>query len=134
MVTPYASLSGNYTHLVETLDTQKDHIEFYSAFANFNRLRMEAVTFWWGAGLKGMRGSVDHIGPALNAGTDVFIKKPVSFHGNYSIGSLNSSAVSETYLRLNAHVGRAVAYLGYQDFRVGNVVISGFIYGIGIHL
>lgn len=134
MLTPYASVSGQYTKLTERLPGEDDYVELYNAFINFNRFRTDAFNFWWGAGVKGIRGSIDHTGPAFNMGADLFLKIPVSIHGSYNVGELNDRAVQESLIRLNYHLDRTIFYVGYQDFRVGDAALNGWIYGIGIYL
>ena len=131
---PYISLEGQYLRLTEDLERGSDYLELYNAFVNYNRLRTEPVAIWWGLGLKGMRGSVSHTGPAFNLGSEIYFKRPLSFHLAYSVGSLNSTGVSELYLRLNLHVQRFTLFLGYQNVSAGSADLNGLISGIGVYL
>ena len=131
---PFLSFDLNYTDLTEKLGTQEDYLQFYNVLINYSRVRKQRWALWWGLGLKGMKGTNTHLGPAFNVGTQIYPVKPMSLHLNFNIASLNEQSVSELLVHLNFHINRVFFYVGYQRFSAGSAVIDGGVAGVGFHL
>ncbi len=131
---PFVSAEVHFTELREHLRSGgEDVLQLYSAFINYNRLRLPRWSLWWGLGLKGMRGSIKHTGFAFNAGTEIFLARPLSLHFSYSGGFLNSRYVPEFFGTLNVHINRFALFGGYQSWTAGSANIDGILTGMKIY-
>jgi len=131
---PVFSFEIQYTDLTEKLNTRNDHLRLFNLFLNYNRFKHEQFSFWWGLGVKGLRGDDTYAGLALNLGSEIYPINPVSVYLNYSIGSINETGVTDFSAKLNYHIDRFKVSLGYQNFSAGTVSISGLTLGFGFYL
>ncbi|GEM_PF-2417007 len=131
---PFVSAEVHFTELREHLRSGgEDVLQLYSAFLNYNRVRLPRWSLWWGLGLKGMRGSIKHTGVAFNAGTEIFLARPLSLHFSYSGGFLNGRYVPEFFGTLSVHINRFALFGGYQSWRAGSATIDGILSGMKIY-
>lgn len=130
---PFYHIEAHVSGFSETRDDGQDYLAFYDLYINYNRVRTQTTTFWYGVGIKGLQRRSEIYGPAVNMGLEVYPGRPLSFHGAANVGRLNNRSVWETMFRINAHVNRAVAYVGYQRFSVGSISLGGPILGMGMH-
>jgi hypothetical protein len=123
-----------FTDLIEDLPAKSDHLQIYDVLVNYHRVREQRWTLWWGLGMKGINGDKNHKGMALNLGTEIYLKKPVSLYMNYNVGLFNDiNAVKESRYQLNWHINRNKIYIGYHRFSTGSAVLDGVVAGIGIY-
>jgi len=123
-----------FTDLIEDLLANSDHLQIYDVLVNYHRVREKRWTLRWGLGMKGINGDKNHKGMALNLGTEIYLKKPVSLYVNYNVGLFNDiNAVKESRYQLNWHINRNIIYIGYHRFSTGSAVLDGVIAGIGIY-
>ena len=131
---PFISGEVHFTELREQLRSGgEDMVQLYSAFVNYNRLRLERWALWWGLGLTGIRGSIKHTGFAFNVGTEIFPAKPLSLHFSYNGGFLNGRYVPEFFGSLNVHIRRYAFFAGYQYWSAGAAVIDGILGGVKVY-
>ncbi len=131
---PFLGVALDFTDLNEDLGSKQDHIQIYNIFVNYFRGRSQRLAFWWGLGVKGIEGNKTNYTPAFNIGTEIYPIKPISFHLNYNIGSINDKAVGELLLHLNCHIQRSIVFIGYHRYSVGSAILDGAIVGIGVYL
>ncbi len=132
---PAISVELNYSDFTEILKTRYDHLRMYDIFINYNRLKFENFSLWWGIGYKGLMGDRSHHGIGLNLGTNIFLPGiPVSLGINYNIGSFKSTNVSDFSPKIRFHRNRFEISIGYRRFVAGQVLISGWILGFGFYL
>lgn len=131
---PFLGAALDFTDLTEDSGLKQDHIQIYNVFVNYFRGRSQRLALWWGLGVKGIEGNKTNYTPAFNLGTEIYPIKPISFHFNYNIGSINEKAVGELLLHLNCHVQRLVVFIGYHRYSVGSAILDGAIAGIGVYL
>jgi len=123
-----------FTDLIENLPTKYDHLQLYDVLVNYHRVRNQRWSLWWGLGMKGVKGDKTHKGMALNLGTEIYVRKPVSLYVNYNVGFFsNINAVKESLYQLNWHIKRNIVYFGYHRFSTGTAVLDGVIAGVGIY-
>ena len=130
---PFYHIEAHVSGFSEERDNGDDYLAFYDLYINYNRVRTQKATFWYGAGIKVLQRRSEYYGPSVNMGLEVYPGRPLSFHGTANIGRLNNRSVWETMFRINTHVNRAIAYVGYQRFSVGDVSLGGPILGLGMH-
>lgn len=130
---PQLAVQLNYTDLTETLRTRYDHLRLYNLFINYNRIRHERFSFFWGIGLKGIRGDSNINAFAFNSGIELFPIEPVSFSLDYNIGLFPLATVDEFSANVNLHHDRWRFQIGYKNFRAGRLNIGGLTMGIGIY-
>lgn len=123
-----------FTDLIEDLPANSDHLQIYDVLVNYHRVREQRWTLWWGFGIKGVNGDKNHKGMALNLGTEIYLKQPISLSVNYNVGLFSDiNAVKESCYQLNWHINRNIVYMGYHRFSTGSSVLDGVIAGIGVY-
>lgn len=133
---PYLGIEGNYLKLIEKLDNDdndKDKLEVYDIYLNYQRFRFPFFNWWWGLGVKTVAGKDINSGFSLNTGLEIYPIKPVSLYISANCGWLNGHPVSEIYLRLNLHINRFNFNAGYQKIQAESEKIDGITGGIGVH-
>lgn len=130
---PLFNISIQFTDLTEQLRSRKDHLQIYSAFVNYNRLRVERADVWWGLGFKGLNGDEVNTGFAFNFGSELYLARPISLHLNYSGGWINNTYLPEFYGALNLHFNRLALFGGYQYWSAGPVSIDGLVTGLKVY-
>ncbi|MFC2088992.1 hypothetical protein ACFLSX_05260 [Calditrichota bacterium] len=131
---PLFTFEFRYTDLTEKMKTRYDHLKLYDIFINYNRLKHERISFWWGIGMKGILGDRPYNGFAINAGIEIFPIAPVSLSSNFNLGFLNGTEVYDFSIKLKYHIERFQLSLGYQKFAVGLSSINGITFGFGFYL
>ncbi len=131
--TPLFNVSVFFSDLTEQLRTRKDHLQLYSAFINYNRLRVEKAAIWWGLGFKGLNGDEVNTGFAFNVGGEFYLAKPLSLHLNYNGGWINNTFLPEFYGALNVHIDRFALFGGYQYWSAGPISIDGLVSGVKVY-
>lgn len=131
---PLFAFEFRYTDLTEKMNTSYDHLKMYDIFINYNRLKHERISFWWGIGVKGILGDRPYNGFAINAGTEIFPIAPVSLSTDFNLGFLNGSEVYDFSVKLKYHIERMNLSIGYQNFTAGLSSIKGITFGIGLYL
>jgi hypothetical protein len=130
---PVINLQFQFTDLAEKLTTHTDRIRFYDVLLNYNRVKTEIVSIWWGLGFSGFEGPTTHSsGPALDFGMEFYPIEPVSLSGSYIIAGLKTSSLKEGLIRINVHFSRSYGSLGYQSFSIGSSTLDGVIIGGGM--
>ncbi|MDP1677473.1 MAG: hypothetical protein Q8L88_11465 [Bacteroidota bacterium] len=135
-VSPHQSfnLEAHIVDLSEKLKTKTDHLRFYNFFIDYNRIKSERFSVWWGLGMKGMNGpTVNKTGFALNSGFEIFPVAPISIMTNYNIGFINKNSLQEFLFAGNFYINRYNFSFGYQCFTVGAPVLDGMILGMTFH-
>jgi hypothetical protein len=128
------NLEAQVVDLSEKLTTTTDHLRLYNFFIDYNRVKSERISLWWGIGLKGMNGpTVNEIGLALNSGYEIFPIAPISIMMNYNVGFINTNSLQEFFLEGNCYYNRYNLSIGYQRFSVGNAVLDGMVFGMTAH-
>lgn len=131
---PLFAFEFRYSDLTEKMVTRYDHLKMYNVFINYNRLKYERISFWWGIGMKGILGDRPYNGFAINIGTEIFPVVPVSLSSNFNMGFLNGAEVYDFSVKLKYHIERFQISVGYQKFAVGLTSISGITFGFGFYL
>lgn len=129
---PFFSAELDFSDLTEKLKTREDHLKLYNVFINYNRLRLERWTFWWGLGLKGLQGDKTYNGLAFDIGTEIYPIKPFSIGMNYSGGFINGHYVPEFFSALNLHLNRFALFAGYQYWSAGSAKVDGLVSGMKV--
>lgn len=136
---PISALTLDLSHLrlIERLedgsDDKFDHLGFTSFSVNFNRIRHRNIHLWWGLGLMNMDGEQNHTGFALNTGMTLYIKKPLSLHGEVQTSWLNGAPASLYQARLQVHLKRYMVYAGYQGINVDGFWSNNWAMGAGVY-
>jgi len=131
---PLVDLEFDYTSLKESVPNGYDNLSLYNFFINYNRIKSENFTLFWGLGLKGLSGNSSNLAFAFNVGSEIYLVAPVSFELNYNLGFFEYTTVDEFTLNLNLHLKQFKVYVGYQHFRAGDIKFPGFTAGLGIFL
>jgi len=133
---PALTLDLSHLRLVEKLNGEAenfDHLGFTTFSINLNRVRHRNFHWWWGMGAMNMDGEENHTGFALNTGMTVYIKKPISLHGEVQSGWLNGAPTSLFQGRLQVHLDRYKVYAGYQGINVDGFWSNNWALGAGVY-
>lgn len=132
---PVLNFEVEFLDLSEKLAMRTDKLRFYEFFVNYNRIKADRVSLWWGLGAKGMSGGgANSSGLGINAGLELFPFSPVSFLFNANVGFLPQKPLSELLLVMNYSVDRFEVKGGYQRFVTGEAVLDGLVLGAGVQL
>jgi hypothetical protein len=130
---PYIDFEFSYYRLSERIESGYDHLEFYNIFINFNRIKSEIFTLYWGLGMKNLSGNSLQTAFGLNFGAEVFPVRPISVNLLYNVGFFKGASVDELNLNLKVHFNRFNVFVGYQKFRAGDIDFPGVTAGIGVY-
>ena len=131
---PFLDFQLDFLRLSENTDYGNDHLDFFNAFLNFNRIRSEFFTLSWGLGLKAISGESSQSAFGLNFISEIFPVRPISVGINYNVGFFKGASVDEMQLILNLHIQRFKISIGYQKYRAGDIDFPGLTAGLGIYL
>jgi hypothetical protein len=126
---PIFDFTFNYTELIEDVSYGKDRIVLNSYLVNYRRLRLPGFNFYWGMGVKTIRGNRYYRGLAADAGLELFPAKPLSLSYNYTASDIRNALVSEHLARVRGHYKKLAGYIGYRTLQTGRQGIDGMIVG-----
>jgi hypothetical protein len=131
---PIFGLKYRLSSLTEKINNEEDFLTIYNLTLNYNRFRLERFVLWWGMGVLGIEGDKSYPGFDINLGTEIYLVKPISFHGEFDVSLLSNKPITEIFLCTNFHIKRLICYFGYQSLIINKYRMDGFVYGVGIHI
>ena len=131
--TPFLDLEGSYLHWEEELKDKTDKLDIYDLYLNYIRFRSEYLIWWWGLGVKHMRGDDQYTGFSLNTGWEVYFLRPLSFDLKLNSAFMKSRLVTEINCNLKFYIYNFYIQAGYLREAVGSKAIPAVTFGLGFN-
>ena len=131
--TPFFNLEGSYLHLEEDLQSETDKLDIYDLYFNYIRFHSEYVLWWWGLGIKHLRGDDLYTGFSLNTGWEIYLLRPLSIDLRLNNAFINYRLVNEINCNLKLYIYNFYIQAGYLREAAGSKAISAVTAGIGFN-
>lgn len=126
MPAAFLGLEFNSVFLYENISGRRQYsLTMYDLHLNYQRVRADRFSLWWGAGFRMMIGEKSNGGFSMNLGAACYLTKPISLSGAFRFGWINSVFVDDYDLNINFHIKRAQLYVGYKKYVAGASSLDG---------
>lgn len=128
------NLKADYLLMQEHLiNSNPEHLNIFSVFLNYERVRSELWSLHWGIGYMGMKGDRAHNSFGVNLNIKIFPFNPVSFEIDSKYAVFQTRQFSDNFFALNFHLDRFYSGIGYRIIQSGYEDLGGWTASFGVY-